>query len=116
MKRRELERHLTAHGCEVPHEGANQIGKLPAPAARPQLKVSAQRQSAAGGRTCVSFRVTARGKAVKGALVRFAQQKRSTALNGCVRICKRLAPGLYRALVTRAGHKRAQLTVRIPRR
>lgn len=87
-----------------------------APAARPQLKVSAQRRSAAGGRTCVAFRVTAGGKAVKGSLVRFAQQKRSTDRNGRVRICERLAPGLHRALVTRAGHKRARLTVRIPRR
>jgi hypothetical protein len=87
-----------------------------APAARPQLKVSTQRRFATDGRICVNFRVTADGKAVKGALVRFAQQKRSTGLNGRVRICGRLAPGTQRALATRAGYKTARLAVLIPRR
>ena len=97
--------------------GTYSLSSAPAaPAARPQLRISARRRSAIGGRTCVTFRVTAGGKAVKGSLVRFAQQKRSTGRNGRVRICKRLAPGVHRALATRAGYKRARLTVLIPRR
>ena len=87
-----------------------------APAARPQLRISARRKAAVRGRTCVTFRVSARGRAVRGALVRFAGQRKRTALNGRATICKRLRPGPHRALATLAGHRTVRMTVRIPRR
>lgn len=85
-----------------------------APAARPQLRISAQRRAVATGRTCVTFRVSARGRPVRGALVRFATQRKRTALNGRATICKRLRPGPHRALATLAGHRTVRITVRIP--
>ena len=87
-----------------------------APAARPQLRISALRRAVARRRTCVTFRVSVRGRPMKGALVRFAGQRRRTALNGRATICKRLRPGPHRALATLAGHRMVRITVRIPAR
>ena len=82
----------------------------------PRLRISAQRRAVARGRTCVTFRVSGRGRPVKGALVRFAGRRARTALNGRARICKRLRPGPYRVLATRAGYRPVRFTVRIPAR
>ena len=87
-----------------------------ASAVLPRLRISARRRSVARGRTCVTFRVSARGRPLRGALVRFAGRRKRTALNGRATICKRLRPGPHRVVAMRAGHRPVRLTVRIPAR
>jgi metallophosphoesterase (TIGR03767 family) len=85
-------------------------------ATTPKLKLSVKPKRVRGGRrTCFRFRVTARGRVVQGASIRFAGRRATSGKIGTKSICRRL----YRtktATVKKKGFKGAKAKVTILRR
>ena len=92
-----------ANACPLRAAGAG--AATPGRAAKPRLRVRvAPRRARAGRRTRFRFRVTARGRPVRGARVRFAGATRRTGRRGRAVIVRRPArPGLRRARRTKRG-------------
>jgi len=80
------------------------------------LRVRTTRRAGTRGRTCVTFRVTSGRRVVRGAVVRFAGRRVRTARGGRATVCRRLRPGRHRAVITRAGHRTARVTLRVAAR
>jgi hypothetical protein len=87
----------------------------PGSAARLRLAARRVRARQRGGATCVAFTVRSGTGRVRRATVRFAGRHGRTDRRGRVTLCRRLAPGRYRAVATHPGYRRAQRTVRIAR-
>ena len=89
-------------------------------AAKPRMRVRVTpRRVRSGRRTRFRFRVTARGRAVRGATVRFADRTKRTGRRGRATMVRRpVRPGLRRAVVRKRGLSRAMVRVRVlrPRR
>jgi hypothetical protein len=83
----------------------------------PLLKLSVlPRTVAVDTGECFHFRVTAKGKAVSRALVRFAGRRRRTARSGRTLICARFRhTGRRTATASRAGYRSARVSVRVLR-
>ena len=75
------------------------------------------RRVRAGHRTRFRFHVTARGKPVRGAKIRFLGRTKRTGRHGRARITRRPARrGIRRAVATKRGYRRAKVRVRVLRR
>jgi hypothetical protein len=87
-------------------------------AAKPRLRLRvAPRRVRAGRRTRVRFRVTSRGRPVRGAKVRFAGRTKRTGRRGRAVMVRRLTrPGLRRAVARKRGKRTASVRVRVLRR
>ncbi|MEA2134618.1 MAG: hypothetical protein QOC68_2527 [Solirubrobacteraceae bacterium] len=87
--------------------------------AKPRLRVRvAPRRVRAGRRTRFRFRVSSRGRPVRGAKVRFAGKTKRTGRRGRAVIVRRFAHrGVRRAVVTKRGKRTARVRIRVlPRR
>jgi hypothetical protein len=85
---------------------------------KPRLRVRVTpRRARSGRRTRFTFRVSANGRAVRGAKVRFSGATRKTNRRGRVVIVRRpVRRGLRKAIVRRAGMRTATVRIRILRR
>ena len=87
-------------------------------AAKPRLRLRvAPRRVRAGRRTRIRFRVTSRGRPVRGAKVRFAGRTKRTGRRGRAVMVRRFTrPGLRRAVARKRGKRTASVRVRVVRR
>jgi hypothetical protein len=70
-----------------------------------------------GRRTRFRFRVTSRGRAVRGAKVRFDGRTKRTGRRGrAVMVRRPVRPGLRRAVVRKRGKRTASVRIRVLRR
>ncbi|MEA2439043.1 MAG: hypothetical protein QOH76_467 [Thermoleophilaceae bacterium] len=80
----------------------------------PQLKLTVSPRRVTTGDECFSFRVTAKGKPVAKATVRFAGRSRRTGSSGRTRICVQFrGGGRHTATATHAGYRSASATVQV---
>jgi hypothetical protein len=86
--------------------------------AKPRLRVRvAPRRVRAGRRTRFRFRVSSRGRPVRGAKVRFAGKTKRTGRRGRAVIVRRFAHrGVRRAVVSKRGKRPARVRIRVLRR
>jgi hypothetical protein len=90
---------------------------LPGPRKRPRLRLAVSpRRVETGHRTAFRFRVTSKGRAVAGAVVRFAGRRAVTGRKGRARIVATLRhSGRRKARALKAGFVLAHATVRVRR-
>ena len=110
------------------HGGRRRRQRLPAAAPRrrpgaaaakkPKLRLRVTpRRVRAGRRTRLRFRVTSRGRPVRGAKVRFPGRTRKTGRRGRARMVRRpMRRGVRRVTATKRGYRRATKRVRVLRR
>jgi hypothetical protein len=107
------------NACPLAGGAGGQAGAGRGGRAKPRLRVRvAPRRVRAGRRTRFRFRVSSRGRPVRGAKVRFAGKTKRTGRRGRAVIVRRFAHrGVRRAVVTKRGKRTARVRIRVlPRR
>jgi lysophospholipase L1-like esterase len=85
-------------------------------AARPRLRLRHRRVLQRHSRSCVRFLVSAGGRRLRGATVRFAGHRGRSGRRGRVTICARVKAGRHPARATKGGYRAARRSVRVPAR
>ena len=97
--------------------GSGPGGGTQGAAAKPRLRLRVRpRRVRAGRRTRIRFRVTSRGRPVRGAKVRFAGKTKRTGRRGRAVMVRRVfRPGLRRAVARKPGKRSARVRIRVLR-